>query len=256
MRHREEHEAPQVVPEPRQQMSAGRKSHSQRLTDKLVQSAAVADAKRQEHHHAMSARQSWKRVCYAVVAISCVSAALFLAAGEFEEVAEDTRILPTPSKSQPTVTANLAPTNPSFQLFAERDTFTGKLLQYVRNKNEYGQSIAVAIPDQANAELDGNLTFLMDPAAYICFGPDDKVLIEYVYVANGVVSEPGGMTWSVAGSRKAFILAKGYYSDVLFQTSTQADEIRFRYTDRCGETKTLSFTTDGIAAAVKDLAAR
>lgn len=235
--------------------STARSWQSKRLLGKLER-VPVSDSSQPEDHARSVDRKDWPRqIGYVLIGLAGCSAAAVAVSNAWMGPVKTDRNQVISSQIETVPSSQMVAPKLPFELFAEHDALTGKLLQSVQSRNETGQTIAVAISGPSTKNIKGNVTFLIDPSAYICPGVDNEILVEYVYVAGGMVSQPGGIRWSVSGSHKALILPKGYHSDVLYETGIHADEIRFRYTDGCGATNNFRFDTKGLEAGVRKLAA-
>ncbi|MGV2169210.1 hypothetical protein ACQZ40_22870 [Agrobacterium sp. 16-172Ci] len=144
---------------------------------------------------------------------------------------------------------------PAFRYIVEQDAFTGLNVDFARVENDQGQSLYIGKPDKRRQDFQENTAFVIHPGSYICTIRGDWLVIDFISLRGGLVSQPMQMRWDVSRDKRRLIIEPGTRSDKLLNSIVGADEIRFRYEDDCGHVETLIFDTGGLEDALSKLRA-
>lgn len=144
---------------------------------------------------------------------------------------------------------------PAFRYIVEQDAFTGSNVDFARVENDQGQSLYIGKPDKRRRDFKENTAFVIHPGSYICTIGGDWLVIDFISLRDGLVSQPMQMRWDVSRDKRRLKIEPGPRSDKLLNSIVGADEIRLRYEDDCGHVETLIFDTDGLEDALSQLRA-
>ncbi|MGQ2917156.1 hypothetical protein [Rhizobium oryzihabitans] len=144
---------------------------------------------------------------------------------------------------------------PAFRYIVEQDAFTGSNIDFARVENDKGQSLYIGKPDKKRQDFKENTAFVIHPGSYICTIGGDWLVIDFISLRDGLVSQPMQMRWDVSRDKRRLKIEPGTRSDKLLNSIVGADEIRLRYEDDCGHVETLIFDTDGLEDALSKLRA-
>ncbi|MCZ7468586.1 hypothetical protein M0412_12925 [Agrobacterium sp. O3.4] len=144
---------------------------------------------------------------------------------------------------------------PAFRYIVEQDSFTGLNVDFARVENDQGQSLYIGKPDKRRQDFKENTAFVIHPGSYICTIGGDWLVIDFISLRDGLVSQPMQMRWDVSRDKRRLKIEPGTRSDKFLNSIVGADEIRLRYEDDCGHVETLIFDTDGLEGALSKLRA-
>lgn len=142
----------------------------------------------------------------------------------------------------------------AFKYVTERDEFSGAYIDFVRVEDQAGRSFMIGKPDKTQSNLVGNVAFVMQPNQYICSSSGRWTLVDFITQVDNVSVPHGQFRWEVTRNNRLLIIKPGEIADGLFAALKKAQQLRFRYSDDCGDVVTLIFDASGLEAALSQLA--
>lgn len=141
-----------------------------------------------------------------------------------------------------------------FRYHVAQDPFTGAYVDFVRVEDQAGPSLMIGKPDKTKRDLTGNVTFVMQPNKYICSRRGNWTLVDFISQADNMLVPHGQYRWEVSRNNRSLYVEPGVISDALLKALTGAKQLRFRFSDDCGEATTLIFDAMGLEAELSKLA--